>query len=175
MSLKVQSLGAVAGGTAHEGLRPTGGTNATPIVATINATHGLKVGDRVIIAGVTTLTAMNGTFGLSAVAATTATLEGSSGNGAYGGTGTMRAAMDKTPFMQRHSAVGAIQAQSTYDGVVIVESSADNSTYADAKKGVALAATAAGGLMIEVELGAYMRFRSSTAGAAGVASCQLLA
>lgn len=174
MSIKVQSLGVVAGGTAHEGLRVSGGTNATPIVLTLNAGHGLKVADRVISSGITGLTGANGTFGLSAVAATTATLEGSVGNGTYGGTPLLRAVMDKTPFMHRHSAAGFIAAADAYDGVAVIESSADNSTFADAIKSVALGA-GQDNLHIEVELGLYMRFRSSTAGSAGAASAQLLA
>lgn len=175
MSLKTFSLGSVAGGSAHEGLRVSDSTNATPIVATINALHGLKVSDRVISSGITGNTGANGTFGLSAVAATTVTFDGSKGNGTHGGTALLRAVMDKTPFMQRHSAAARLNCQSTYDGVAVVEGSADNSTFADAKKGVALAAAPAGGLDFEVELALYMRFRSSTAGAAGVASAQLLA
>lgn len=173
MSLKVQSLGVVAGGTAHEGLRVSSTTNATPIVATINTGHGLKVADRVISSGITGNTGANGTFGVSAVAATTLTFEGSSGNGTHGGTALLRVAMDKTPFMQRWSAVAFLGATDAYDGVGVIESSADNVSFADAVKGVALPA-GQDNIHYEVELGAYMRFRSSTAGATGAASAQLM-
>jgi hypothetical protein len=68
MSLKLRSLGLM--GSAARGILITGGTNATPIVATITAGHRLKDGDRIAIAGVTTLTAMNGDFSVDTVAAT---------------------------------------------------------------------------------------------------------
>ena len=58
MSLKLRSLGTMS--SAARGILITGGTNATPIVATVTAGHRLKDGDRIAIAGVTTLTAMNG-------------------------------------------------------------------------------------------------------------------
>lgn len=176
MSIKVASLGVIAGGTAHEGLRPTSSTNATPIVLTVNAGHGLKIGDRVVVAGITGNTNANGEWTISAVAATTATLEGSSGNGAHGGTATLRALMDKTPFMRNHSAGAFIGATDAYDGVMIIEGSADDSTYATALAGSAVALGAGqDNLHVEVNLAKYMRLRSSTAGSAGAGSAQLLA
>jgi hypothetical protein len=83
----------------------TGGTNATPIVATFAANSGLKSGDRVAIAGITGLTAMNGIWEVEAVTATTFKLLGSVGNGTYGGTPRCARVFDKTPTMQKHSAV----------------------------------------------------------------------
>jgi hypothetical protein len=84
MALKSKSLGSA--GSAVQALLITGGTNATPIVATFAANSGLKTGDRVAIAGITGLTAMNGIWELEAVTATTFKLLGSVGNGTYGGT-----------------------------------------------------------------------------------------
>ena len=175
MSIKMQSLGVIAGGSAHEGLRVTGGTNATPIVLTINAGHGLKVGDRIRVGGITGLTAANGEWTLSAVgAATTITLEGSVGNGTFGGTATCRVLCDKTPFMKGHDASVFAGASDAYDGTIIVEGSDDDVTYATAVKGPALIA-AQDHVFVEVSLTRYMRFRSSVAGTVGVASCQILA
>ena len=175
MSIKMQSLGVIAGGSAHEGLRVTGGTNATPIVLTINAGHGLKVGDRIRVAGITGLTAANGEWNISAVgAATTITLEGSVGNGTFGGTATCRVLCDKTPFMKGHDASAFVGATDAYDGTVIVEGSDDDTTYATAVKGPALIA-AQDNVFVEVSLARYMRFRSSAAGTVGAATCQILA
>lgn len=174
MSTKVQSLGVIAGGSAHEGLRVTTGTNATPIVLTINAGHGLKVGDRIRVAGITGLTAANGEWTLSVVAATTITLEGSVGNGAFGGTATTRVLCDKTPFMKGHDASAFVGAMDTYDGTVLVEGSDDDTTYATAVKGVALA-SGQDNFLVEVSLARYMRLRSSVAGTIGAVSCQIIA
>ena len=79
-----RSLGQI--GAAVRGIVATGGTNAAPIVATLTAGHGLKNGDRITITGVTGLTAMNGDWTVAAAAATTIALEGSVGNGTFGGT-----------------------------------------------------------------------------------------
>jgi hypothetical protein len=60
--MKLNSLGTVS--SAARGILITGGTNATPIVATLTAGHRQHNGDRIAIQGVTTLTAMNGEFTL---------------------------------------------------------------------------------------------------------------
>lgn len=83
----------------------TGGTNATPIVVTFAAESGLKTGDRIAIAGITGLTAMNGEWSVTAVTATTFSLDGSVGNGVYGGTPLCALLFDKTPLMKGHSAM----------------------------------------------------------------------
>lgn len=101
MSLKAKSLGSA--GSAVQMLLVTGGTNATPIVATFAANSGLKTGDRVAIAGITGLTAMNGIWELEAVTATTFKLLGSVGNGTYGGTPRCAQVFDQTPTMKGHS------------------------------------------------------------------------
>jgi hypothetical protein len=103
VSLKAKSLGSA--GSAVQMLLVTGGTNATPIVATFAANSGLKSGDRVAIAGITGLTAMNGIWTVEMVTATTYKLLGSVGNGTYGGTPRCAQVFDQTPTMQNHSAV----------------------------------------------------------------------
>ena len=173
MSMKIQSLGIIAGGSAQEGLRVTGGTNASPIVLTINAGHGLKVQDRIVVGGITGLTAANGEWTLSAIAATTVTLEGSVGNGTFGGTATCRVLCDKTPFIKGYDVGVFVGSSDAYDGTVIVEGSDDNTTYATAVKGSALIA-AQDNLFVEVSLARYMRLRSSVAGTTGAVSSQIL-
>ncbi len=173
-SVRMLSLGAVAGGSAHEGLRLTNTTNATPIVATINAGHGLKVGDWVKVAGITGNTGANGEWRVSAVAATTITLEGSVGNGAHGGTPTCRVICDITPFMAKRSAVVFLGSADAYDGVVDVQGSSNDTTYASVIKNV-IPAAGAENAVVEVELAKYMRLISTTAGTAGTSRADMMA
>lgn len=176
--LKAQSLGHVA--SAANGILITSGTNATPIVATITAGHRLKNNDRIIISGVTTLTAMNGEWSLGSVGATTATLLGSSGNGAFGGTASVGVIMDTTPFMKGHEAVayvGNSSGSAVLVGTVIVESSDDHVTYADASmsgRAAIPAATAGLNEFQPILLKKYMRFRCS-AYTSGGANCAVVA
>lgn len=180
MSIKVRSLGSVA--SAARGILITSGTNATPIVSTVTAGHRMKNGDRIAIAGVTTLTAMNGEWSVSSVGATTATLDGSAGNGAFGGTAVVSALMDRTPHMARHSAAVSIHdtpGQAVLVGTVVLEA-ADSidatQHYYTNSSGVATAGfkdalqsgeiaipamTAGGGILLEVTLSRYMTFRCS--------------
>lgn len=102
MSIKAISLGVAAAAAA--GLTVSGGTNATPIVATFGANHGLKDGDRVAISGVTGNTAMNSEWSLKFTGANTAQLVGSVGNGVFGGTVRVAVINDATPVMRNHSA-----------------------------------------------------------------------
>lgn len=102
MSIKVQSLGSA--GSAADLITISTGTNATPIVATFAANSGLKTGDRIAIAGVTTLTAMNGEWTLNMLTSTTGQLLGSVGNGAFGGTARVARIFDTTPLKDDHSA-----------------------------------------------------------------------
>jgi hypothetical protein len=67
----------------------TSSTNASPIVVTATA-HGLAVGDKVVVASHTTNTNANGTWNISAVTANTLTLQGTTGNGVGGATGTVQ-------------------------------------------------------------------------------------
>lgn len=166
MSLKRMSLGSVT--AAANGITVTGATNATPIVITLGAGHGLKDGDRIQITGITGNTNANGKWTLSNVGATTATLVGSSGNGAFGGTASVGVLCDRTPFMQGHSAVvkfGNTPGQAVFVGTVVVEGSNDDgATWASALMSgqqAIPAATAGIGTEVEVKLFQAMRMRAS--------------
>jgi hypothetical protein len=193
MSLKLRSLGTMS--SAARGLLITGGTNATPIVATVTAGHRLKDGDRIGIVGVTTLTAMNGDWSVKTVGATVATLDGSAGNGAFGGTAVVAVLCDTTPFNTRHSALAALTQPSgaVFVGTVVYEKAdlrkADNTEFQADVSGVATsgfvsalktgeiaipAATAGQILALEVDLGRYMTVRCS-AYTSGVAQGVLVA
>jgi hypothetical protein len=187
MSIKQRSLGTVS--SAARGILITSGTNATPIVATVTAGHRLKNGDRIGIAGVTTLTSMNGDWSVSAVAATTAALDGSAGNGAFGGTAVVAVLCDQTPFMPRHSAMAGINQPSgaVLVGTIVFEaadsvdatqfyytnsSGVATAGFKDALKSgeIAIPAATAGQVMnLEVSLSRYMTMRASayTSGVAG--------
>lgn len=193
MSLKSSSLGTVA--SAARGLLITSGTNATPIVATITAGHRLKNNDRIAIAGVTTLTAMNGDWTVSAVAATTAALNESAGNGAFGGTAVVAKLCDRTPFYSRHASVVnlADMGATAFAGTVVLEAAdsvdATQFYYTNAS-GVATAGfkdalmsgeiaipavtTAGLGLALEVSLARYMTLRC-TAFTSGALHASMLA
>lgn len=77
----------------------TGATNASPIVVTTSAAHGLTTGQTVYIGSVAGNTAANGSFVATVVSATTFSLGGSTGNGAYtsGGTVSRVETMATTP------------------------------------------------------------------------------
>lgn len=67
----------------------SGATNATPVVLTLSAGHGLISGDLVGIAGMAGLTSLNEKiWQLASVGATSATVTGSTGNGTYTAGGT---------------------------------------------------------------------------------------
>ncbi len=103
MAIKVQSLGST--GTASTALITIStSTNATPIVVTFAAGHGLKDADRVAIAGITGNTNANGEWSLQFTGANTARLLGSAGNGTHGGTVRVAVINDTTPGMKGHSA-----------------------------------------------------------------------
>lgn len=195
MAIKSLSLG--SSGAVAAGITISGATNATPIVVTLAAGHGLKNGDRIAIAGVTGNTGANGEFTLGAVTATTAVLMGSVGNGTYGGTPRVAVICDKTPTMEDHSAtlnlsgnlVGTLDIESyasyadfaaginTSPGAqppVQSPSVATNSAgsgSAPAKSTITAAATNAG-LSCEVRLGRYMR-ANATANTSGTFSAVL--
>jgi hypothetical protein len=117
MSLKAVSIGSAGSAVGMHLI--TGGTNATPIVATFAANSGLKSGDRVAISGITGLTAMNGEWELEAVSATTFKLLGSVGNGTYGGTPRCALIFDRTPLMEDHSLV--LETQGNCVGTLLIE------------------------------------------------------
>lgn len=192
MSIKVKSLGTV--GSAARGILITGGTNATPIVATVTAGHRLKNNDRIAIAGVTGLTSMNGDWTVGSIGATAATLLGSAGNGTYGGTAVVAAICDQTPHMYGHSAavaIGNTPGAAVFVGTVVIEGadSVDATQFYYTSSGVATAgftsallsgeiaipaATAGIGITLEVKMFRYMTFRCS-AYTSGNANAQLLA
>ena len=162
--MKSQSLGAASSAVA--GILITGGTNATPIVATITAGHGLKDGDRIAITGVTGLTAMNGLWTVKRVTDTTYELVGSVGNGVFGGTAIVAVVCDKTPFMQNHSAVvhlGNRPGAAVFVGTVQIQGCDEDTltTWVDAVAELGAppipAASAGIGMDVEVRLHKYMR------------------
>jgi len=177
--MQMRSLGQIGGNV--RGIVATGGTNATPIVVTLTAGHGLKNGDRITITGVTGLTSMNGDWTVAAAAATTVTLEGSAGNGAFAGTPVIAVLCDRTPFMARYSAVARVNTHGT--GVTVapiitlaINSSDDNTTFATAVLGPTgiPAITAAGyGVCVEVSLKKYMEAIGS-AFTSGLVTVQLM-
>jgi hypothetical protein len=65
-------------------------TNANPIVVTTSANHGLQTDDFVDIDGVTGNTNANGRWRISVTGATTFSLVGGIGNGAFGGSPTCK-------------------------------------------------------------------------------------
>lgn len=179
MSIKTQSLGEVS--SAAAGIVVSGSTNATPIVITLGANHGLKDGDRLAIAGVTGNTGANGEFPLQFTGANTARLLGSVGNGTHGGTVRAAVVFDRTPLMRNHSALFAmsgnlagtldVESYETYadfaagtnvagavapaaSGSGVTNSAGSAST--PAKSTITAAATNAG-LEVELKLGRYMR------------------
>lgn len=66
----------------------TGATNATPIVITTSAAHGLSTGNEVLIYGVQGNPAANGLHQITVLTTTTFSLDGVAGNGAYTSGGT---------------------------------------------------------------------------------------
>jgi len=176
--MKTRGIGAVA--AAANGITCSSTTNATPIVATLGANHGLKNGDRISISGITGNTAANGQWTVSSVGATSATLDGSSGNGVHAGTAAVSVLCDQTPFMPRHSAVAAIGTTpggAVLVGTVLVEGSDDDASFASALASglIAIPAVTAGlGVALEVKLQRYMRLRAS-AFTSGGAQASLLA
>lgn len=179
MSTKALSLGRV--GSAANGITISSGTNATPIVATVGAGHGLKNGDRIVITGVTGLTNMNGEWELSAVGATSATLLGSVGNGAFGGAAVVAVLCDRTPQMKGHAATVLINCSGTGITVapiatVLIEGSDDNVSFASVLKDPVgmFAVTAPQSKSYEVDLKKYMRLRAS-AWTSGLIDAQIIA
>lgn len=82
---------ATTGGTLLDSGAITGATNAAPIVVTC-ANHGLTDGVYVTVSGVAGNTAANGSFAVTRLSASTFSLDGSTGNGAYTSGGTWNVA-----------------------------------------------------------------------------------
>lgn len=89
---------------------PTGTayTNATPIVVTTSAPHGLSTGASVTITGVGGNTAANGSWAITVTDATHFSLDSSVGNGAYTSGGTIQ-----TGNRVRQSMVGGFPSRTT--------------------------------------------------------------
>jgi hypothetical protein len=139
MSIKVQSLGSVA--ATGRCLQISTTTNATPIVATLAAGHGLKDGDRIAIAGITGNTGANGVWTLQFTGANTARLLGSVGNGVHGGTAVVGVVCDRTPFMRNHAAALSFPGAAAV-ATVVVEAYANYADFALATRANAGAAIA---------------------------------
>ena len=112
MALLKRSLGVAT--SAARGIVLSSATNATPIVATLAALHGIpslaqnrrNSLRRFGIFGCTGGTAINGMWSLVSTGTNTFSLQGSVGNGAVTVTNSVVAAlMDDTPFMKGHAAV----------------------------------------------------------------------
>lgn len=164
MSLKVQSLGRI--GSAANGITCSDTSNATPIVATLNAGNALKDGDRISLSGITGNTAANGIWTLDIASATTAKLLGSVGNGVHGGAPVVSVVCDKTPFMRGHSALAVVSHQpgaAVPIATIVVEGSDDDVTFGDVvEEAGGLPAFTAGGVGLhQVTLKRYMRMRCS--------------
>lgn len=74
---------------ATNGIEVSAATNATPIVVTTTAAHGLSTDDEVYIAGCSGNTGANGKFKIVVLSSTTFSLVGSTGNGAWTSGGTV--------------------------------------------------------------------------------------
>lgn len=103
--------------SAARGITLASSTNATPIVATLGALHGVpslaQAGQgaayeacrRYTIFGVTTQTSINGMWSLTSTGTNTFSLDGSAGNGASTVTNSVVCILnDRTPFMAGHNA-----------------------------------------------------------------------
>jgi hypothetical protein len=113
--------GAVSGGTGTaakaESGSVSGATNASPIVVTTSADHGLPTGAYVKIAGVAGNTAANDEWFITSVSATTFSLDGSTGNGAYTTGGTWQT-LGLWTITLTGSVLSSLEAGQTYTVVV---------------------------------------------------------
>jgi hypothetical protein len=183
MSNKKQSLGNISGSNTS-GVSISGSTNATPIVVTLGATHGLKNGDRIHVSGITGNTAANGEWTLEFTGANTAKLLGSKGNGAHGGTPVVTVVCDVTPFLSRHRAVAVLNGNITAGTIEIEGHGGEESSAGVLNTGLWVKASVTSdatvlpettaGSMVEVNLYKYMRVKAASA-LTGAASVSLIA
>jgi hypothetical protein len=181
MSLRAKSLGSAS--AAARGIVISAIDTGNPAHVVITAGHRLKAGDRIAIAG--NNTSDLGTFGewsVSALSATSGTLDGCTASAALSGTPVVAVLCDKTPFLPRHSAVAAISAgvgAAATDGIgtVVIEaadsmistgfqydaSGVATSGFKDAFKTgeIAVAFNDFGSVFVEVDLSRYMTMRVS--------------
>jgi hypothetical protein len=85
----------------------TNATNASPIVVTTSAAHNFATNDRVTVEGVSGNTAANGDWVITKLSSTTFSLNGSTGNGAFGVIGS--------PTVTNHSLTPQFQIPSDDD------------------------------------------------------------
>lgn len=172
MSLKLKSLGTISGSNTS-GVSVSGSTNATPIVVTFGAGHGLVDGDRVHISGVTGNTGCNGEWTLKFTGANTAQLLGSKGNGAHGGTPVVNVICDVTPFQANHRVVATLNGNISAGTIEIEGHPGDESSAGvlDTSKWVKASKTSDSsvlpdttpGSQVEVQLYKYMRVKAASA------------
>lgn len=98
----------------------SGATNASPIVITTSAAHGLPTGAYVKIASVGGNTAANGTFFVTSTGSTTFSLDGSTGNGTYTSGGTWKT-LGFYKVTLTGAVLSALEAGQTYKVVVTWE------------------------------------------------------
>lgn len=172
MSLKTKSLGTISGSNTS-GVSVSGATNATPIVVTFGAGHGLVDGDRVHISGITGNTGANGEWTLKFTGPNTAQLVGSKGNGTYGGTPVVNVVCDVTPFQANHRCAAVVGGALTAGTIEIEGHPGDESSAGvlDTSKWVKASKTSdatvlpaiAPGSVVEVQLYKYMRVKAASA------------
>jgi len=109
----------------------TAASNASPIVLTTSAAHGLTTGDQITVASVVGNTAANGTWIVERLTTTTVNLRGTTGNGAYssGGTWVEVDASGPRPSKGSHSgSIGQIVTLATNDTIKLYVKNADWTT-----------------------------------------------
>jgi len=94
-------------------------TNAAPIEVTTGAAHGLISGDAVLVAGHLVNTAANGTWGVTVSDGTHFTLDGSTGNGIGGATGTV-AEYTQIPTVMFEQVLDYLEARVTAGEAVVM-------------------------------------------------------
>ena len=177
MSLKLRSLGYPAVGLNSIGVVITGISNpglGLPRIATFQAGHNQKSGDRIHISGVTGGTDANGIWTLAFTGANTATLVGNSSNNvAAGGTILTSLVFDVTPMQEGHSAVAVVGGLITA-GTIEVEGHDGTESSAgvlDTSKWVKASVTSdatvlpntPGGSSVEIKIYRFMRLRVASA------------
>lgn len=172
MSLKTKSLGTISGSNTS-GVSISGATNATPIVVTLGAGHGLVNGDRIHVSGITGNTGANGEWTLNFTGANTAQLLGSKGNGTYGGTPVVNVICDVTPFQANHRCVAMVNGNLSAGTIEIEghpgdESSAgvlNTASWVKASKtsDATVLPDISAGSAVEVQLYKYMRVKAASA------------
>jgi len=156
------------------GVPITGATDASPIVLAA-ANSGLTTGDRVAVKGVRGNTAANGNFTVT-VSGSNVTLNGSTGNGAYTGSGYIFACPPSDPNCAapdtrtdvsrfRHVADATDRAASAQMNPALVTTSADAAAAATSIPVSPLPAAVASGTTLRFSNGAFATTGAAAAGA----------